>query len=57
MDSNMNTICVRFQMILIIEGLSVGNKRDTSAKAFVGMMTRIGDVAGSSIVTFLTAIR
>ena len=53
----MNTICVRFQMILIIEGLSVGNKRDTSAKAFVGMMTRIGEVAGSSMVTFLTAMR
>ena len=44
-------------MILITEGLSVGNKRDTSANVFVGIITRIGDVAGSSMVTFFTAIR
>ena len=44
-------------MMLIIAGLSVGNKRDTSAKVFVGMMARIGVVAGSSIVIFLTAMR
>ena len=44
-------------MMLIIAGLSVGNKRDTSAKVFVGMIARIGVVAGSSMVIFLTAMR